>query len=118
MKRIGITQRMHEFQSSGEIRDTLDIELPTSEGKIFNLSEIDLFAFENNQNSFTATRITASYLKGIATALKKPTGNALSDSSLLIDLTLWLGMSYQWSDPLVENWFYVQVSDTLGLTTM
>ena len=40
--------------------------------KIFNLSEIDLFAFENNQNSFTATRIAASYLKGIATALKKP----------------------------------------------
>jgi len=40
--------------------------------KIFNLSEIDLFAFENNQNSFTATRITASFLKGIATALKKP----------------------------------------------
>ena len=40
--------------------------------KIFNLSEIDLFAFENNQNSFTATRVTASYLKGIATALKKP----------------------------------------------
>jgi len=40
--------------------------------KIFNLAEIDLFAFENNQNSFTATRIAASYLKGIATALKKP----------------------------------------------
>ena len=40
--------------------------------KIFNLSEIDLFAFENNQNSFTATRITASFLKGIAIALKKP----------------------------------------------
>ena len=40
--------------------------------KIFSLSEIDLFAFENNQNSFTATRITASFLKGIATALKKP----------------------------------------------
>ena len=40
--------------------------------KIFNLSEIDLFAFENNQNSFTATRVTASFLKGVATALKKP----------------------------------------------
>ena len=40
--------------------------------KIFNLSEIDLFAFENNQNSFTATRITASFLKGIAIALNKP----------------------------------------------
>ena len=40
--------------------------------KIFNLNEIDLFAFENNQNSYTATRITASYLKGISAALKKP----------------------------------------------
>ena len=38
--------------------------------KTFHLNEIDLFAFENNQNSFTATRITASFLKGIATALK------------------------------------------------
>ena len=34
--------------------------------KIFNLSEIDLFAFENNQNSFTATRITAEELVIIA----------------------------------------------------
>ena len=40
--------------------------------KIFNLNEIDVFAFENNQNSYTATRITASYLKGISVALKKP----------------------------------------------
>ena len=40
--------------------------------KIFNLNEIDVFAFENNQNSYTATRITASYLKGISSALKKP----------------------------------------------
>lgn len=40
--------------------------------KIFNLNEIDVFAFENNQNSYTATRITASYLKGITSALKKP----------------------------------------------
>ena len=59
--------------------------------KIFNLSEIDLFAFENNQNSFTATRITASFLKGIATALKKPlisiednSGNNLDIEDLLI----------------------------------
>ncbi len=40
--------------------------------KIFNLNEIDVFAFENNQNTYTATRITASYLKGISSALKKP----------------------------------------------
>ena len=39
---------------------------------IFNLDEIDLFAFANNQNSYTATRIVSSYLKGISSALKKP----------------------------------------------
>ena len=33
---------------------------------IFNLDEIDLFAFANNQNSYTATRIISSYLKGIS----------------------------------------------------
>ena len=40
--------------------------------RIFKLDDIDLFVFANNQNSFTATRIIASYLKGIATALNKP----------------------------------------------
>ena len=40
--------------------------------RIFKLVDIDLFVFANNQNSFTATRIIASYLKGIATALNKP----------------------------------------------
>ena len=56
----------------------LSIVIPTrNRAKMLNktlkyLSEIDLFAFENNQNSFTTTRITASFLKGIATALKKP----------------------------------------------
>ena len=39
---------------------------------IFNLDEIDLFAFANNQNSFTSTRSVASYMKGLAVALKKP----------------------------------------------
>lgn len=40
--------------------------------RIFKLVDIDLFVFANNQNSFTATRVIASYLKGIATALNKP----------------------------------------------
>ena len=56
--------------------------------KIFNLSEIDLFAFENNQNSFTATRITASFLKGIATALKKPLISIEDNSENNLDITL------------------------------
>ena len=38
----------------------------------FALKEIDLFAFGNNQNSYTATRTIASYLKGLAIALEKP----------------------------------------------
>ena len=40
--------------------------------QIFTLKEIDLFAFGNNQNSYTATRTIASYLKGLAIALEKP----------------------------------------------
>tara|TARA_B100001094_G_scaffold328129_1_gene387822 strand:+ start:711 stop:1142 length:432 start_codon:yes stop_codon:yes gene_type:complete len=38
----------------------------------FTLKEIDLFAFGNNQNSYTATRTIATYLKGLAIALEKP----------------------------------------------
>ena len=40
--------------------------------KIFNLKDIDLFAFANSQNSYTATRTIASYMKGIAIGLDKP----------------------------------------------
>ena len=54
--------------------------------KIFNLNEIDLFAFENNQNSYTATRITASYLKGISAALKKPLISIEDDSEHNLDI--------------------------------
>ena len=54
--------------------------------KIFNLNEIDIFAFENNQNSYTATRITASYLKGISAALKKPLISIEDDSEHNLDI--------------------------------
>ena len=54
--------------------------------KTFNLNEIDLFAFENNQNSYTATRITASYLKGISAALKKPLISIEDDSEDNLDI--------------------------------
>ena len=40
--------------------------------KHFILDDIDLFAFADCQNSYTATRLIASYLKGLATALGKP----------------------------------------------
>ena len=40
--------------------------------RTFSLKDIDLFAFANSQDSYTATRTVASYLKGIAVALTKP----------------------------------------------
>lgn len=40
--------------------------------KSFNLEDIDLFAFANSQNSYTATRTVATFLKGMAVGLQKP----------------------------------------------
>ena len=40
--------------------------------KTFILKDIDLFAFGDDQNSYTATRSVASYMKGLAVALDKP----------------------------------------------
>ena len=40
--------------------------------KHFILDDIDLFAFADCQNSYTATRLIASYFKGLATAFNKP----------------------------------------------
>ena len=38
----------------------------------FSIDDIDIFAYANNEDSYTATRSVASYLKGISSALKKP----------------------------------------------
>ena len=38
----------------------------------FSLEEIDVFAYANNSNSYTATRSVAAYLKGITCAISKP----------------------------------------------
>ena len=38
----------------------------------FSIHDIDIFAYANNEDSYTATRSVASYLKGISSALKKP----------------------------------------------
>ena len=38
----------------------------------FFMADIDIFAYANNEDSYTATRSVASYLKGISSALKKP----------------------------------------------
>jgi hypothetical protein len=40
--------------------------------RLFNLDEICLFAFANSSSSYTATRSIATYMKGLAIALKKP----------------------------------------------
>ena len=40
--------------------------------KIFLLDDIDLFAYANSENSYTATRSVATYLKGVTVALDKP----------------------------------------------
>ena len=38
----------------------------------FSMSDIDIFAYANDECSYTATRSVASFLKGISSALKKP----------------------------------------------
>ena len=38
----------------------------------FFIDDIDIFAYANIEDSYTATRSVASYLKGISSALKKP----------------------------------------------
>ncbi|MDC0166352.1 hypothetical protein OAI73_01845 [Gammaproteobacteria bacterium] len=40
--------------------------------KLFHLDEICLFTFANSSSSYTATRSIATYMKGVAVALKKP----------------------------------------------
>ena len=49
-------------------------EMLTSTGlnSFFTLEEIDIFAYANNSNSYTATRSVAAYLKGITSAISKP----------------------------------------------
>ena len=47
-------------------------EMLTSIGLNFLPEEIDIFAYANNSNSYTATRSVAAYLKGITSAISKP----------------------------------------------
>ncbi len=50
----------------------------------FALEDVDLFAFSNCQNSYTATRSIASYLKGVAVACKKPLIVIEDDNSVFL----------------------------------
>ena len=38
----------------------------------FSMNDIDIFAYANDEGSYTATRSVASFLKGISSALNKP----------------------------------------------
>ena len=38
----------------------------------FSMADIDIFAYANDESSYTATRSVASFLKGISSALNKP----------------------------------------------
>ena len=38
----------------------------------FSMDDIDIFAYANDEGSYTATRSVASFLKGISSALNKP----------------------------------------------
>ena len=52
--------------------------------KSSNLEDIDIFAFANSQNSYTATRTVATFLKGMAVALQKPL-SAINDEVEVLD---------------------------------
>ena len=52
--------------------------------KSFNLEDIDIFAFANSQNSYTATRTIATFLKGMAVGLEKPL-IVINDNSEALD---------------------------------
>ena len=72
---VMLSDEINSFLISHERKDRPNWEFLLSNighKKNFNLDEIDLFAFADCQNSYTATRLIASYLKGLATALGKP----------------------------------------------
>jgi len=70
-----LDEEINTYSMSHERKERPDWDLFLSNighKKIFNLKDIDLFAFANSQNSYTATRTIASYMKGIAIGLDKP----------------------------------------------
>ena len=70
-----LNQEINTFSMSHERKERPDWELFLSSighNKTFKLKDIDLFAFANSQNSYTATRTIASFMKGIAVAIDKP----------------------------------------------
>ncbi len=70
-----LNQEINSFSMSHERKERPDWDLFLSSighNKTFKLKDIDLFAFANSQNSYTATRTIASFMKGIAVAIDKP----------------------------------------------
>ena len=70
-----LNQEINSFSMSHERKERPDWDLFLSSighNKTFKLKDIDLFAFANSQNSYTATRTIASFMNGIAVAIDKP----------------------------------------------
>ena len=70
-----LNEEINTYSMSHERKERPDWNLFLSNigyKKIFDLKEIDLFAFANSQHSYTATRIVATYMKGLAVGLNKP----------------------------------------------
>ena len=72
---VMLNEEINSFSLSHARKDRPDWNIFLSNiglNRNFDLKDIDLFAFGNSQKSYTATRIVASYMKGIAVALDKP----------------------------------------------
>ena len=70
-----LNDEVNSFSMSHERKDRPDWNFflaNIGHKRTFSLKDIDLFAFANSQDSYTATRTVASFMKGIAVVLKKP----------------------------------------------
>ena len=72
---IMIDMEVNSFNCSHERKERPDWTMfldKVGVNREIQLKDVDVFAFLDCQSSYTATRTIASYLKGLATALKKP----------------------------------------------
>ena len=70
-----LNEEVNSFSMSHERKDRPDWNFflaNIGHKRTFSLKDIDLFAFDNSKDSYTATRTVAYYLRGIAVALHKP----------------------------------------------
>ena len=76
MQISNFNHRKGGFSYSVFIGDATELALSKTQeiglDSFFFIDDIDIFAYANIEDSYTATRSVASYLKGISSALKKP----------------------------------------------